>query len=164
MNRTLPAAAAVVMALGVFVGSASAGNVNISIGAPAIVTPPVIAEPPVVVEPQIVVTAPPLVVAPPSVVIVPGTSVYHVPSAGYNIFVYRDRYYSFHNSAWFVAFGPGKPWRMVAFEHVPYAVRNVPDRYYRVPPHHGKHEKFEHEREHEGGHGCPPGLAKQGRC
>jgi hypothetical protein len=160
MTRTLPAAAIVAMVLGLCVGIAGAGDVNISIGVPAIVTPPVIA------APSVVIAAPPMVVAPPSVVIVPGTAVYTVPGASYNVFRYRDRYYSFHNNVWFVAVGAGRPWKMVAFEHVPREVRAVPVEYYRVPPghHHQKVEKMEREESREGGRGCPPGLAKQGRC
>jgi hypothetical protein len=141
MNRTFAMLVAVVV-VGMSIGVAGAGNVNINIGAPAIIMPPI-------------------VTAPPPVVIVPGTPVYTVPSASFNMFVYRDRYYSFHHDAWFVTIGAGTPWQRVAVEQVPQVVRAVPMAYYRIPP--GQAKKMDAS-SHERGRGCPPGLAKQGRC
>lgn len=104
------------------------------------------------------VPAPPVVLAPPPLVVVPNTPVHHVPTASFNLFVYRGRYYSFHNDAWFVAAGPKAPWTVIKVEAVPPPVRAVPVKHYRIPPGHAK--KME---AHEGGW-CPPGQAKKGRC
>ena len=125
MNRTFRATLVLtaVLVVGPSVGPAGAIDVTVNIGAPTII-------------------APPIVTAPPSIVIVPGTPVYTVPSANYNVFVYRDRYYSFHHDTWFVTIGAGTPWQVIAVEHVPHYVRAVPVAYYRIPPGHGKeHEK-----------------------
>lgn len=161
MHRTMP----LVVALAVIVvalsgGLAVAGDVNIgvTIGVPR---PPVVVAPPAVVvaPPTVVVVPPPVVFAPPSLVIVPGTpAVHHVPTASFNFFVYGNRYYSFHNGAWFVAAGHGAPWTIIAIESVPAPVRAVPVKHYRVPPGHAKKMDA-----HEGGW-CPPGQAKKGRC
>ena len=113
---------------------------------------------------QIGVPAPPprlVVVSPPPVVVVPGTPVQYVPSAGFNLFVYGGKYYSFHEGAWFSASTHNGPWAVLPLQRVPIAVRGVPVQYYKIPPGHAK----EHGRS--GKHrdrGCPPGLAKRGRC
>jgi hypothetical protein len=107
---------------------------------------------------NIAIPAPPVVLAPPPVVLVPGTPVHHVPTANFNLFVYRSRYYSFHNGAWFVASGPNAPWSAVAVEAVPPPVRGVPVKHYKIPPGHAKKAEAQ-----EGGW-CPPGQAKKGRC
>lgn len=125
---------AVTLAVGFSVAQPAHGDVSIGIhvGPPA---PP----------PPIVVTSPP------QLVVVPSTSVYYVPSASFNLFVYRDRYYSFHNGGWFMAAGHNGPWTVVVTEHVPAAVRAVPVTYYKIPP--GQAKKM-------GGHEGPPGHAK----
>jgi hypothetical protein len=140
------------------VAPAAAGDVSIGInfGSP----------PPVVVAPQPVVVAPApppafVVATPPAVVLVPGTSVYAVPSASFNLFLFGDRYYSLHNGVWFQGRSHNGPWVAIAAEAVPRPVLAVPVTYYRVPPGHAKRDK--HER-HEAERGCPPGLARQGRC
>jgi hypothetical protein len=139
MRKPMPLVAALaVLALGLSAGLASGGDIHIGV--------------------NIAVPPPPLVLAPPPLVIVPGTQVHHVPSASFNLFVYRGRYYSFHNDAWFVATGPRAPWTTVAVESVPPAVRGVPVKHYKIPP--GQAKKLE---AHEGGW-CPPGQAKKGRC
>jgi hypothetical protein len=93
-------------------------NVGISIGTPA--------------PPPVVVTAPP------PVILVPGTTVYRMPSAEFNVFVHNGRYYSFHNGAWFIATRWGAPWTAVAVERVPRPVLAVPVTYYRIPPGHAR--------------------------
>jgi hypothetical protein len=139
MHKTMPLVAALaVVALELSAGLAAAGDIQIGV--------------------NIAVPPPPVVLAPPPLVIVPGTQVHQVPGASFNIFVYRSRYYSFHNDAWFVAAGPRAPWTIVAVESVPSAVRAVPVKHYKIPPGHAK--KLE---AHEGGW-CPPGQAKKGRC
>jgi hypothetical protein len=139
MHKTMPLVAALaVIALGLSAGEAPAGDIQIGV--------------------NIAVPTPPVVLAPPPVVIVPGTPVHQVPGASFNLFVYRSRYYSFHNDAWFVAAGPRAPWTIVAIESVPAAVRAVPVKHYKIPP--GRAKKLE---AHEGGW-CPPGQAKKGRC
>jgi hypothetical protein len=101
---------------------------------------------------------PPVVLAAPPLVVVPGTPVHHVPSAAFNLFVYRHHYYSFHNGTWFMATAPRAPWTVVAFEAVPGPVRAVPVKHYKIPP--GQAKKMAAS---EGGW-CPPGQAKKGRC
>ena len=109
-------------------------------------------------SPPAVVIAPPpppvIVGAPPQLVVVPGTPVHYAPGATINFFAYSGRYYSFHEGAWFVATTYGGPWVTIAPAKVPQPVLAVPVAYYKVPPGHAKKM----------GHGCPPGLAKQGRC
>jgi hypothetical protein len=122
--------------------------------------PPVVFEPqPVVVAPAQVVITPPVLTAPPAIVLVPGTQVYTVPSASFNVFVYGGRYYSYHHGSWFVAQRHGTPWTAVAVDTVPVAVRSVPAKHWKTPP---GHEKKLERAEREGR--CPPGLAKKGEC
>ncbi len=104
------------------------------------------------------VPTPPVILAAPSVVVVPGSQVQHVPSASFNLFVYHGRYYSFHNGSWFIATGPGAPWKVVAFDAVPTPVRAVPVKHYKIPPGHAK------KMDSQDGGWCPPGQAKKGRC
>jgi hypothetical protein len=107
---------------------------------------------------NVALPAPPIVLAPPALVVVPGTPVHHVPTASFNLFVYHQRYYSFHNGAWFVAAGPRAPWAVIAVDAVPAAVRAVPVTHYKIPP--GQAKKMEGRQ----GGWCPPGQAKKGRC
>lgn len=123
-------------------------RIGIDIGVP--VPPPVVVVPP----------PPPVVVAPPQLVVVPGTAVYYAPRASMNFFAYGGRYYSFHEGAWFVATTYGGSWVTIAPARVPRPVLAVPVAYYKIPPGHAKKLG----REGGPGHGCPPGLAKQGRC
>jgi hypothetical protein len=113
--------ALVVLAL---VGGLAAGpaRADVNIGIKVVAPPP----PPVVVA------------APPSIIVVPGSTVYHAPSASFNVFFHQGRYYSLHSGAWFVTAKWGTPWTMVAVERVPRAVLDVPVRYYRIPPGHAK--------------------------
>jgi hypothetical protein len=113
------------------------------------VSVPVPAPPTVVVTPP---RPPVVVVAPPQLAVVPGSPVFYAPSASMNFFAYGGRYYTFHEGAWFVATTYGSPWVAIAPAKVPRPVLTVPVAYYRVPPGHAKKM------------GCPPGLAKQGRC
>jgi hypothetical protein len=139
MHKTIPHVAALaVIALGLSAGLAVAGDIQIGV--------------------KIAVPTPPVVLAPPSLIIVPGTHVHQVPNASFNLFVYRSRYYSFHNDAWFVAIGPRAPWTIVAVESVPAAVRAVPVKHYKIPPGQAKKTAAY------GGGWCPPGQAKKGRC
>jgi hypothetical protein len=110
---------------------------------------------PVPAPPAVVVTPPrpPVVVlAPPQLAVVPGSPVFYAPGASMNFFAYGGRYYTFHEGAWFVATTYGSPWVAVAPAKVPRPVLTVPVAYYKVPPGHAKKM------------GCPPGLARQGRC
>jgi hypothetical protein len=112
-------------------------------------------------SPPIVVVPPPVVIAsPPQLVVVPGTPVFYAPGASINVFAYGGHYYSFHEGAWFVAAAPGRPWVAVAPAKVPRHVLAVPVTYYKIPPGHAKKLGRDGGR----GRGCPPGLAKQGRC
>ncbi len=105
------------------------------------------------------VGSPPMVFAsPPRLVVVPESPVSYAPDVGINLFAYEGRYYSFHDGAWFFATTHRGPWIALAPERVPPPVLAVPVRYYRVPP--GIAKKMDRE----GPRGCPPGLAKQGRC
>jgi hypothetical protein len=119
---------------GLSVGTAVAGDVNVNIGAPAVVMPP------------------PIVTTRPPVVMVPGTPVYSAPSVDFTMFVFGGKYWSHHNDVWFVSPGPGGRWTRVAVATVPREVRGVPITYYKVKPKHAKAGV------------CPPGRAKYGRC
>lgn len=143
MLALLTAGLSVAMSL----GTAAAGDVNINLGAPSIVLPP------------------PVITAQPHVVAVPGSAVYTAPQVDFNVFLFGGKYWSHHNDVWFVAARPGARWTRVAVTTVPHEVRAVPVTYYKVKPKHAKGMKHEREYEHAGkGKGCPPGLAKQGRC
>jgi hypothetical protein len=117
---------------------------------------PVYVAPPVVVAPSPVIVHPPVLVSAPRIVIVPGTQVYTVPTASYNVFVYGGQYYSFHHGTWFHASRHGAAWAPVALHTVPAAVRSVPAKHWKIPPGHPDHERAERH--------CPPGHAKKGDC
>lgn len=139
MHRTMPLIAALaVIPLALGIGTAAAADINVGI--------------------SVGVAPPPVVLAPPPLVIVPGTQVHHVPSASFNLFAHRGRYYSFHNGAWFVAAGPGAPWAAITIASIPPAIRAVPVTHYKIPPGHAR------KREAHEGSWCPPGQAKKGRC
>ena len=127
---------------------------------------------------------------PPALVVVPGAPVYYAPRAPANVFFYAHQYWVLGTGGWY--FGPTwqGPWTVVAPAYVPPPILRVPVRYYPVPPpqwrgwrrdappqwetHYGRdwredaHERNWREREEHWGRGerqgCPPGLAKQGRC
>jgi hypothetical protein len=126
-------------------------GVNIGVPAPVVVAP----APAVVVAPPgpSVVVAPPALVfaAPPALVVVPGSPVYYVPSANFNVFVFGGRYYSLHDGAWFMAPNHAGPWAVVPAGRVPQPVLAVPHAYYKVPP--GQAKKMRAQ-------GVPPGHAK----
>ena len=144
---------AVVALMIVSPAAADGVKIGVNIGAPA---PVVIAPPPPVV---VIAPPPPIVVAtPPQLVVVPGSTVYYAPSASINYFAYGGRYYSFHEGAWFVTTTQGGRWSAITRERVPQPVLAVPVTYYRIPPGHAK------KMGEKPGQGCPPGLAKQGRC
>jgi len=105
--------------------------------------------------PAVVVVHPPVLVSPPRIVIVPGTQVYTVPTASYNVFVYGGQYYSFHHGTWFHSPRHGAAWTPVAIAAVPVQVRTVPAKHWKTPP---PAERVERERN------CPPGHAKKGEC
>ena len=128
--------------------------------------------------------------APPAFVVVRGSPVYYAPRAPANVFFYANQYWVFTN-AWYVGPTWNGPWAVVQPAYIPRPVLQVPVAYYPVPPkhwaqwrhdapprwdaHYGRewreeaHEREWREREdkwdkHGAGKGCPPGLAKQGRC
>ncbi len=147
---------AVVALMTVSFASADGVKIGVNIGVP--VPPPVV----IAAPPTVVVTTPPppVIVTAPQLVVVPGSAVYYAPNASINFFVYGGQYYSFHEGGWFVATTHGGPWSAVARERVPQPVLAVPVTYYRIPPGHAKKMG----RDEAPGRGCPPGLAKQGRC
>ena len=127
---------------------------------------------------------------PPALVVIPEMPVYYAPRAPANIFFYADQYWAFANNGWYVGPTWNGPWAVVAPVYVPMPILQVPVRYYRAPPPHWRGWRADgpprwespygrdwqeeasqrkwRERE-EGwergkGKGCPPGLAKQGRC
>jgi hypothetical protein len=108
------------------------------------------------------VPSPPPVVlaAPPQLVVVPGSPVFYAPGVSINFFAYGGRYFSFHEGAWFVAATYGGPWVTIGPGKVPEPVLAVPVAYYKIPPGHVKKMG----QDGGAGRGCPPGLAKQGRC
>lgn len=82
---------------------------------------------------------PPVVIAaPPQVVIVPGSTVYYAPGVEFNLFVYRGRYYRFHDGHWFMAASHRGPWTFVVRDKMPQPVLAVPVTYYKIPPGHAK--------------------------
>lgn len=85
-----------------------------------------------VAPPALAVTSPPLLAA------VPGSPVFYAPSANYNLFVYGDRYYSFHRNTWFSAASPGSTWNIIATSRVPKPVLAVPATYYKTRAQHTK--------------------------
>jgi hypothetical protein len=128
--------------------------------------------------------------APPAFVVIPGMPVYYAPQTPENVFFYGHHYWAFQGGGWYFGQSWNGPWAVVEPARVPAPILQVPVRYYRVPPagwkpwrrdapprweeHYGRewreeaHERDWREREdrwarHEG-KGCPPGLAKQGRC
>jgi hypothetical protein len=127
---------------------------------------------------------------PPPFVVIPGMPVYYAPSAPANVFFYAHEYWGYADDGWRVGPSWNGPWRAVPPAYVPAPILQVPVRYYPVPPppwrawraerppqwesHYGRewreeeHERNWREREEHWGHGerngCPPGLAKQGRC
>jgi hypothetical protein len=133
------------------VSSAAADGLRIGINVPVPAPPVVVVTPP---PPPVVVTAPP------QLVVVPGSPVSYAPGASINFFAYGGRYYSFHEGAWFVATPHGGPWVTISPGRVPQPVLAVPVAYYKVPPGHAKNMG----QDGAPGRGCPPGLAKQGRC
>ena len=127
---------------------------------------------------------------PPTLVVVPETPVYYAPAAPANVVCSAHQYWVFTNGGLYVGPTWNSPCAVVEPVYVPAHVLQVPVRYYPVPPpqwagwrreapppwesHYGHewreeaHERDWREREerwdrHEG-KGCPPGLAKQGRC
>ena len=124
------------LSIGMSLGTVAAGDVNVTIGAPAVVLPP------------------PAITVRPMVTVVPGTPVYTAPEVDYTMFVFGGMYWSHHNDVWFVSKGPGSRWARVAVATVPHEVRRVPMTYYKVKPKHAKGKKGD----------CPPGHAKYGRC
>jgi hypothetical protein len=148
-NRSLRAMVLAVVATGLPITGAIAGDVNVgvNIGVPA---------PPRIVLP-----------APPAVVVVPNTPVSYVPSVNFNLFVYSGRYYTFHDGSWFYAKSHSGPWVFIATERVPRPVVAVPVNYYKIPPGHAK--KMAPQAGGPAGPAmsegsCPPGQAKKGRC
>jgi len=123
-------------------------NVGVNIGVPAPPPPPPI-----------------VLAAPPRVVVVPNSPVSYAPSVDFNLFVYGGRYYTFHDGAWFYASRHSGPWTFIATERVPRPVTGVPVTYYKIPPGHAKKMSNQPGAPPQPfGKGCPPGLAKQGRC
>jgi len=128
--------------------------------------------------------------APPAFVVIPGMPVYYAPSTPTNVFFYAHQYWAFESAGWYVGPSWNGPWAGVAPMYVPAPILQVPVGYYRVPPPHwrewrrdapprweGHYGREWHEEDHERnwreredrwtrheGKGCPPGLAKQGRC
>ena len=145
MGRTRSLVIATLAQVAVSAGALSAGDVNVSVGWP-----------------------PPVILKQPAVVAVPETKVYRAPSLEFNVFVFGGKYYSLHNDRWYVTAKVGAPWTPLIVEHVPTEVRAVPVKYYKIPPGHAKNSGYaSRTKDDDGpgrGKGCPPGLAKQGRC
>jgi len=138
--------ALVVSGLAVATALAAQVNVGVNIGVPAPPPPPIV------------------LAAPPRVVVVPNSPVSYAPSVDFNLFVYGGRYYTFHDGAWFYASRHSGPWTFIATDRVPRPVIGVPVTYYKIPPGHAKKMGNPPGPPQAFGKGCPPGLAKQGRC
>jgi hypothetical protein len=147
MTRTWPLLTVALVVVALLAGVAAAGDVNMNINLD---------------------WPPPLIVEQPRVVSVPDTRVYRAPNLEFNVFVFGGKYYSLHNDQWFMTVKVGAPWTPVVYERVPVEVRAVPVKYYKIPPGHAKkmrdRDDDDQGRGKEHGKGCPPGLAKQGRC
>jgi hypothetical protein len=129
MNRQSVIGVLVVAAsVGMSFGPATAGDVNVNIGAPA------------------VMLAPPVITSAPQLVIVPGTAVYTAPHVDFNVFLFGGKYWSLHNDVWFVMARPGARWTKVTVAAVPHEVRGVPVSYYKVKPKHAKAMKHDRDR------------------
>lgn len=104
--------------------------------------------PPPPPQPQVAVAAPPPVVvqAPPRLIWVPEWSLYVME--GYDIVYYNGAYYYFSGGRWWVAQSYTGPWALVVTP--PAGIAKLPpgQLHAHIP----------------GRKGCPPGLAKQGRC
>jgi len=127
---------------------------------------------------------------PPALVVVQGSPVYYAPRAPANVFFYAHQYWVFTNG-WYAGPTWNGPWALVEPPYIPRPILQLPVAYYPVPPphwrewrrdgpprwdsHYGRewreeaHERDWREREERWGgggpgKGCPPGLAKQGRC
>lgn len=98
--------------------------------------------------PQVAVAAPPPVViqGPPRLIWVPEWGVYVIE--GYDLVYDGGAYYYFHAGRWWVSPSYAGPWTVVV---------TPPPRIAKLPPGH-LHAHMP------GRKGCPPGLAKQGRC
>lgn len=127
---------------------------------------------------------------PPAFLVVPGAPVYYAPRAPANVFFYANQYWAFANNGWYVGPTWNGPWGFVERGYVPAPILRVPVRYYPVPPPYWRgwrrdgpprwepvygrdwreeaHERNWREREEQRHwaerRGCPPGLARQGRC
>jgi hypothetical protein len=126
---------------------------------------------------------------PPALVVVPGAPVYYAPRAPANVFFYDHQYWVFNDSGWYAGPTWNGPWAAIEPRYVPPPILRVPVRYYHAPPprwkgwrrdvppqweaHYGREWREEarernwrerEERWWREGKGCPPGLAKQGRC
>ena len=146
MNRTCTLVVAFALAVvALYAGIAAAGDVNVNIGWP-----------------------PPLIIEKPRVVMVPETQVYRAPNLEFNVFMFGGKYYSLHNDRWFMTVRAGAPWTPVVVERIPVEVRAVPVKYYKIPPGSAKNPGYARKTKDDDspgrGKGCPPGLAKQGRC
>ena len=129
---------------------------------------------------------------PPLLVVIPGTPVYYAPRAPANVFFYAHQYWIFAETGWHVGPGWNGPWAVVQPAYVPVPLLQISIGHYPVPPppwrgrrpnerppwdaHYGRewreatHERDWRENEERWdkgkgkSKGCPPGLAKQGRC
>jgi hypothetical protein len=127
---------------------------------------------------------------PPALVAIPGLPVYYAPRAPANVFLYGSQYWVFTSGGWYVGPTWNGPWVVAEPMRIPAPILRVPVRYYPVPPPHWRgwrrdgppqwearygrewreeaHERRWREREEHWskgpGRGCPPGLARQGRC
>jgi hypothetical protein len=129
MTRTLSLAGVVACAaIAVGLSTALAGDVSVGAPSPRVVVAPA-PPPPFVVE------------SPPKVVIVPGTSVYHILNAPFDLFLYGGHYYSFHHGAWFRGSSHNGPWKVIAVEAVPKPVLALPVSYFKVPPGQARREE-----------------------
>lgn len=130
---------------------------------------------------------------PPLLIVIPGTPVYYAPRAPANVFFYAHQYWIFADTGWYVGPGWNGPWAVVQPVYVPVPLLQISIAHYPVPPppwrgrrrpnerppwdaHYGRewreatHERDWRENEERWdkgkgkSKGCPPGLAKQGRC
>jgi len=65
----------------------------------------------------------------PDVMVIPGTEVYYVENADYDLYRYGDYWYYFYDGGWYRADDLDGPFYFISYTSVPYSIRYVPVSY-----------------------------------